>query len=189
MTVKRWPRGYEEASHETTGASVLAVLHILKTPEQVLGADTTTALRELDPKGWYPIGLLLGIMEKLDRNVGYYGLVSLGRRWFELWRKKQEPQSSAPEAIEGIDRMYRSANRGRAIGGWKITKLETGYAEVEKTTPHHCVVEQGILTAALADAGCSSVIAQEWCLRQGADSCVYTMASTVSAERWLGKST
>jgi hypothetical protein len=189
MIVKHWPRGYEEANHETIGASVLAVLHVLKAPEQVLGPETARTLRELDPKGWYPIGLLLGIMEKLERNVGHYGLVNLGRRWFELWRRNREPLTSARDAIHGIDAMYRSANRGGQIGGWAITKLEPGYAEVEKTTPHHCVVEQGLLTAALTDAGCPSIIAQQRCVRQGADSCLYTLASTVDAERWLGKPT
>lgn len=50
-----------------------------------------------------------------------------------------------------------------------------GSAELEKNTPHHCVMEQGILSAALAAVGCPGIVAQRQCFRQGADTCIYTI--------------
>jgi hypothetical protein len=43
--------------------------------------------------------------------------------------------------------MYHHANRGTGIGGWKVLRFDAGYAELEKMTPHHCVMEQGILSS------------------------------------------
>jgi hypothetical protein len=110
----------------------------------------------------------------------------LGRRYFELSHRKRAPPSSAREVIYGIDRLYHLANRGENIGGWNVLTFKPGYAELEKTTPHHCVLEQGLLSAAFSAARCPSIISQAQCFREGADSCVYVVSSAFTDERWFG---
>jgi hypothetical protein len=187
--MQRRPRGYLGIDHETIGSDILAVLQILKLPEQVLGAEEARQLKTVDPDAWYPISWLLSLMEKLDLHVGHYGLLRMGRRLFELSHKARvlEVAKSARDIVHGIDGMYHHANRGQGIGGWKVVRFEAGFAELEKTTPHHCVMEQGILSGALAAVGCPGIIAQKRCFREGADSCVYTVSSALTDSRWSGE--
>src|SRR5580704_2713856 len=80
----RHPKGYLGRDHETIGSDILAVLAILKMPEHVLGAEEVKRLTAVDPAKWYPIGWLLDLMDKLDQQVGHYGLVRMGRMLFKL---------------------------------------------------------------------------------------------------------
>lgn len=187
---RRKPKGYVGHNHETIGSDILAVLKILKMPEQVLGHDEAQALARVDPDAWYPIEWLLALMEKLDEHVGQYGLVRMGRTLFELSHAEEVKKvaRSARDVVYGIDGMYRNANRGTRIGGWKVLSFEPGRAVLEKTTPHHCQMEQGILLAALATVGCQGSIEQTSCFRQGADACLFVMTSAHTDERWSGPS-
>jgi hypothetical protein len=182
----RRPRGYLGTNHETIGSSFLSVLVALKQPEEVLGDDEVRRLREVHPQSWYPVSWFLQIIETLDRSVGHQGVLRIGRRRFELSHQKRVPYTSARDVIYGIEEMYHHANRGDDIGGWTVLKFEPGYAELEKTTPHHCAMEQGILSAALSSAQCPSVLTQRQCFRSGADSCIYTITSTFKDARWSG---
>jgi hypothetical protein len=161
---------------------------VLSFPEQVLGAEEFGRLKDIDPSGWYPIDLLLDVMDRLDQGVGYYGLLRMGRALFEMSHKERVMKiaNSARDIIEGIDGMYHHANRGTGIGGWKVLRFEAGYAELEKTTPHHCVMEQGILSAGLSAVGCPGLISQRECFRNGADACTYTISSSFTDEKWFG---
>jgi hypothetical protein len=182
----RKPRGYFGRDHQTIGSDILAVMHILKLPEQVLGKEVAASVASVKPNDWYPIGMLLELMERLDQGIGYYGLIRMGRTLFELSHKERVVQiaKSARDIIYGIDGMYHHANRGVGIGGWAVTRFEAGYAELEKTTPHHCVMEQGILTEALSAVGCPGIVSQLSCFRQGAEVCVYSVSSSLTDERW-----
>jgi hypothetical protein len=183
---KRRPRGYVGTDHETLGTTFQSILAALKQPEQVLGDDELERLREVVPERWYPIGWLLSVTEILDGVVGARGLVRIGRRRFELSHQKRVAYRSARDVVYGIDEMYRHVNRGTDIGGWTVLEFEPGHAVLEKTTPHHCAIEEGILSAALSSAQCPSVVAQSRCFRAGADSCLYTITSTLTGARWSG---
>jgi hypothetical protein len=186
--MRRFPRGYRGLGHETIGSDILAVYRILKMPEQVLGADEAKKLATVDRERWYPIAWLLDLMEKLEASVGQYGLTSMGRTLFRLSHEKRvlEVARSARDILYGIDGMYHHSNRGTDIGGWTVIEFEPGVAALEKTTPHHCVMEQGILSAALTAVGCPSSVTQRQCLRDGADTCIYTITSVVTDKRWTG---
>ena len=187
MNIRR-PRGYAGIDHQTIGSDILSVFRILKLPEQVLGPEAAKKIAEIDPDGWYPIGQLLELMDKLDHDLGHYGLLQMGRMIFKLSHQERvlEVAKSARDIVYGIDGMYRHANRGRNIGGWKVTRFEPGYAELEKNTPHHCVMEQGILSAALSAVGCPGTVDQRECFRKGADLCIYTISSAYTDQRWYG---
>lgn len=86
--------------------------------------------------------------------------------------------------LGGFDGLYNRANRGEAIGGWKVLAFKPGCARLEKTTPHHCALEEGIVTAALACVGVPATVSQEQCFRRGADSCIFVMTSVVVDQRW-----
>jgi hypothetical protein len=188
MPVRR-PRGYTVEDHETLGSDILAVLKILRMPEQVLGKEEWLQLQQVRAEDWYPIERLLGLMEILEAHVGPYGLMQMGRRLFELSHKDRVKviAKSARDIIYGIDSMYHHANKGRGIGGWKVLKFEPGLAELEKNTPHHCVMEQGILTEALHTVSCPSNVTQTKCFRDGADVCVYQVTSAFIDQRWSGE--
>lgn len=187
MPVRR-PRGYYGDDHTTLGSDIMAVMKILKLPEQVLGKEEWERLLRVKPDEWYPIEQLLGLMEILEAHVGPYGLMQMGRRLFELSHKERVRQNakSARDIIYGIDAMYHHANKGRGIGGWKVLKFEPGLAELEKNTPHHCVMEQGILTEALLTVGCPSNVTQRRCFRDGAETCIYQVTSAFIDHRWSG---
>jgi hypothetical protein len=189
-TRRRKPRGYIGKEHETIGSDILAVLQILKMPEQVLGAEEVRKLGQVAMDGWYPIEWLLDLMDKVDKELGHYGLLQMGRRLFALSHEERLVQvaRSAADVIYGIDGMYHHANRGSGIGGWKVMRFDPGYAELEKTTPHHCVMEQGILTGALAAVKCPGIVSQKHCFRQGADTCLFVVSSSFTDERWFGRS-
>jgi hypothetical protein len=138
--------------------------------------------------GWYPIEWLLDLMEKVDTELGQYGLLQMGRRLFALSHEERlvKIARSAADVIYGIDGMYHHANRGSGIGGWKVIRFDPGYAELEKNTPHHCVMEQGILSGALAAVKCPGIVSQKQCFRQGADACLYVISSSFTDERWFG---
>jgi hypothetical protein len=185
---RRKPRGYLGQGHETIGSDILSVLQILKMPEQVLGADEVRKLSKVQMDGWYPIEWLLDLMDKVDKELGHYGLLQMGRRLFALSHEERLVQvaRSAADVIYGIDGMYHHANRGSGIGGWKVLSFDPGYAELEKTTPHHCVMEQGILTGALAAVKCPGIVSQKQCFRQGADACLFVISSSFTDGRWYG---
>ncbi len=186
--IRRLPRGYTGRNHETIGSDILSVIKILKLPEQTLGDAEANKLRSVDPNGWYPIGWLLDLMDKLDSQLGHYSLLRMGRMLFKLSHEERllEVARSARDVIYGIDGMYHHANRGTGIGGWRVLKFEAGHAELEKTTPHHCVMEQGILSAALSAVKCPGIVVQAACLRTGADACVFAVTSSFIDERWFG---
>jgi hypothetical protein len=186
VSTQRRPRGYVGKDHVTIGSDICALLAILKLPEQVLGADETEKLRRVAPDGWYPISWLLELLEKLDERVGYYGLLRMGRTLFKMSHEARVRQfaKSARDILYGLDDMYHHANRGTSIGGWRVVKFEPGYAEIENTTPQHCVMEQGILTEALSLVGCPGMVSQRECFRRRADSCLFTVTSALTDARW-----
>jgi hypothetical protein len=185
---RRHPKGYVGQRHETKGACLLAVVRILKLPDQVLGADEARKLARLDPDGWYPIEWMHKLTDQMERELGYYGLLRMGRTLFETSHKERTANEirSARDLVHALDGMYRTKNRGSCIGGWKVCKFDAGYVELEKTTPHHCVMEQGLVTAALASVGCPGIVNQTECFRQGGDACLFVITSSVTDERWFG---
>ena len=182
----RRPRGYHGVGHETLGSDILAVVRSLQLPEMTLGKEMAQTLAGVEKDSWYPIATLLEAMEHLDRRIGANGLRQMGRTLFQLTHKSRGTPPSARAVIHGIDGMYHHANRGRDIGGWSVLRFEPGLAELEKNTPHHCVMEEGIVHAALAAAGVTSEIAQVECFRRGHDVCVFRVESTVTDQRWSG---
>jgi hypothetical protein len=182
------PKGYVGIQHETLGSDILSVLRILRLPEQILGAEEAARLANVDPHRWYPIGWLLELMEHLDREVGSYGLMRMGRELFKLSHETRvlEVAQSARDIVFGIDGMYHHANRGRDIGGWKVLCFEPGRAELEKTTPHHCAMEQGLISAGLAAVGCPCNVEQLRCVRRGAPACVFEITCAFVDGHWSG---
>jgi hypothetical protein len=184
----RRPRGYIGKDHETIGSDILSIYHCLRLPVQILGEAEVEKLKKVDPNGWYPIAWPLELMETLDRKVGHYGLIAMGRTLFKMSHEENAKKvlKSAKDLVYALDGLYHNANRGEGIGGWKVTKFDKGVVELEKNTPHHCVMEQGILAAAFDMVGAPSMIAQRECFRTGADLCVYTVTSAVTDARWTG---
>jgi hypothetical protein len=187
MPVRR-PRGYYGDDHTTLGSDILAVLAVLKMPEQVLGKEQADRLKGVRADAWYPIEWLLGPMEIMEAHVGPYGLMQLGRKLFQLSHKERVVQvaKSARDILYGIDGMYHHANRGRGIGGWRVLKFEPGLCQIEKNTAHHCLMEQGILTEALMCVGCACNVVQTQCFRDGADTCIYEVTCAFIDRHWAG---
>jgi len=185
----RRPRGYQGINHETIGSDIIAVLRALNFPLSVLGAETVTRLQNVDPNAWYPIDWLLELMELIDKRVGAGGLQKMGRTLFKLSHEQRVLQAarSARDIVYGIDGMYRHANRGRDIGGWRVVEFVPGRAILEKTTPHHCAMEEGILAGALEAMRVPSRIGQTACFRKGAEACLFQIESDVTDERWTGR--
>lgn len=182
----RRPHGYVGTGHETLGSDVLAVLQCLKFPEHVLGKEEVARLAAVDPAAWYPIDWLLSLMETVDLRIGHYGLMAMGRKLFQQSHadKARGVVRSARDLFLGLDGLYKNVNRGRDIGGWLLTRYETGYAELRKNTPHHCAMEQGILIEALEMVGVRASISQTDCFRAGADHCTYVITSPIRDRRW-----
>ncbi|MBM4783816.1 MAG: hypothetical protein GQE15_39610 [Archangiaceae bacterium] len=184
----RRPRGYVGTRHETIGSDILAGLGVVSMPKQTLGPALNDKLQKLSPNGWYGIDLMLELMEALDARVGANGLRQMGRRLFAASHEAhvRAMAKSARDIFTSFDDLYKRANRGQEIGGWKVLAFSPGKARLEKTTPHHCALEEGIVSAALACVDVPATVTQETCLRHGADSCVFVVTSVVSDHRWGG---
>ena len=187
--MERKPKGYVGIGHKTIGSDLLAVLHALQMPEHILSAETLARLEQVEANRFYPVEWFLDLMEELDRGVGRFALVRLGRKVFKLSHEARvlKTARSARDIVYGIDDMYKFAHRGRDIGGWAVLSFEPGRAEIEKTTPHHCVMEEGILLQALFTVGAPARIEQRQCFRKGAQSCIYEITSVVTDQRWTGE--
>src|SRR5947209_10556441 len=124
---------------------------------------------------------MLEINEALDQRVGKNGLRQMGRQLFRDTHAANVKQAvrSARELLYGLDALYHHANRGEEIGGWSVVELRPGYARMEKTTPHHCVMEEGILAEALFTVGVPALVQQRACFRAGADLCIYEVTAAV----------
>jgi hypothetical protein len=174
--------------HTTLGSHILTVSKILKMPEQVLGPIEFERLKRVEPNGWYPVEWLLGLTEILEAHVGRYGLMQLGRKLFESVHKERVLQvaKSAKDILYGLDAIYRHGNRGRGIGGWQVSKFGAGFAELEKNTPLHCLMDQGLLTEALLSVGSACNVSQKRCFLDGADVCVFEVTTAFVDQRWSG---
>lgn len=170
--------------------SIIALLTVLKRRDLVLHLETGEELGPVDPQGWYPVAILLDLLDRLEAKIGYFGLVRTGRTLFQMSHEATVSRSQycARDVLEGFDTLYRKSNRGRGIGGWRVLRFDPGNAEIEKTTPHHCAMEQGILTAALTSVGCPAMVGQSACVRDGADACRFVISTPVTDARWCGRS-
>lgn len=184
----RRPRGYVGHDHETIGSDILAVRNAVISPARTLSAETIARLDRVTLDGWYPIAWLLQLMDEVHAKIGDAGLQKLGRELFKMSHAEAVRANvrSASELLHGFDAIYRRANRGTAIGGWTVATFRPGYAELVKTTPHRCVMEEGILKEALATIGTPALIGQSECLHRGADACRFTFRSAVTDARWTG---
>jgi hypothetical protein len=180
------PRGYYGDDHTILGSDILAGLKILKLPDQVLGPLELERMARVKPDGWYPVKWLMDLTEVLEAHVGRYGLMQMGRRVFEMSHKQRVSTQlkNAKELLYALDGMYHNSNRGRGIGGFQVLRFEPGVAEIEKNTPQHCLVDQGMLTEALLGMGCACNVSQIRCFREGADTCVYEITSAFVDKRW-----
>ena len=172
----------------TIGSDILALHHALLLPDEVLGTATAARIRNLEPEGWYPIEEMLVPLELLGEKLGAAGLRKVGRKLFQLSHEHRvrDVIKSAAAIVHGLDGMYRAANRGQQIGGWKVVAFEPGEARVEKTTPHHCALEEGIVGAAMKMVGLPVTLEQPHCMRNGADHCQFVITSVVTDARWTG---
>jgi predicted hydrocarbon binding protein len=199
VSVRR-PKGYVGTKHETIGSDILAVVHALecvfpgqrlaKLPERILGSEAARQIATIKPNGWYPIALLLEMLELAHTKVGDAGLRRIGRKLFQLSHEERVVPilKSARDVCDSIDDMYHHANRGTRIGGWRVVRFDAGYAELEKTTPHLCFMEEGILSEALVAVmpGEPVFVSQTACFRSGADACTFVLHSRVQDRRWSG---
>jgi len=182
------PREYVGRNHETLGSDILAVLKAVTLPERTLGPDLAKRLQAVRPDQWYPIGLLLEAFEVLAEKLGDYGLHHVGWELFKLSHADSVRANvrSAHQLLHGFHSIYRNVNRGQGIGGWKVLTFEPGLAVMEKTTPHHCKVEEGIMEEAMRTLGIRVEVNQSQCLRKGAAACHFVLRSPVTDERWNG---
>lgn len=193
--MQRRPKGYVGTGHETIGSDILAVERSLQhlvgdgmpLPKHILSPTQAARIKTIEPDGWYPIEFLLELMETLDQKLGRYALLKMGRTLFQLTHEKRarELAHQGRDIIYAMDEMYRHANRGQQIGGWRVVAFDAHGATLEKTTPHHCAMEEGILSQALASIGAPSMVTQSACFREGADACTFVVTPAVGESRWL----
>lgn len=186
----RLPRGYLGIAHETLGSDIIAFLKVIKLPEDVLGKEFLGRLKGVKADQWYPIETILEMGERVDAKYGSPSLVSIGWSIFKLSHEQNARKAfkSAREILYAMDAMYRTSNRGGSIGGWKVVSFDLGMAVMEKNTPHHCSLEQGILEKALLSVGVPSQVTQTQCFREGAATCRFMITSPVVDARWNGAS-
>jgi hypothetical protein len=186
---QRRPRGYVGTNHETIGSDILSLLQAVIMPEQVLGREMVERLHGVRAAQWYPIQWLLDPLQRLEATIGASSLRKIGLAIFQLSHEAalKRHGKSVRDVVYGIDAMYHHANRGDDIGGWRVLEFKPGEAILEKTTPHPCVLEEGILEAGVRAMGVSSVsIEQPECMRRSADACRIRLVSHVVDQRWTG---
>ena len=189
MTPNRKPRGYLGLNHTTRGGDILAVLQTVNLPEQTLGKELVARLKNVKPDDWYPINDMLELLERLDGRLGGYHLKQVGWTIVQKYHAAEVKKvfTNARQLLEAFDSLYRQANRGTQIGTWKVLSFDDTSALMEKTTMHHCGMEEGILEELLRSVGVWVKISQPQCLRLGADCCHYLIEPRTSDVRWHGR--
>jgi hypothetical protein len=173
--------------HETLGSDFLAVSSALRLPEETLGELWAKRLEGIDADAWYPASWLIEMTSQIEERVGPFALRQVGRKAFRLSQAAtRKTARSARDILHGMNDMYRRVNRGTHIGEWKLLDFGPGRAELRKTTPHHCVMVEGILLEALASVGVPTVVEQSTCVRRDGKPCVYVVTSAVIDTRWSG---
>jgi hypothetical protein len=180
------PRGYRGIEHETLGSDILALFKVVQFPKQLLGEKLASELSSVAPDQWYPVAGQLEALEILAVRLGVSGLRQVGRHVFQLSHEATMKQfvHTAAELLKSVQSMYLRTNRGRDIGGWRILSFEHAKAELEKSTPHHCAMEEGILVQALTALGIPSHVYQSTCMRKGDDVCTFVVTSSASPALW-----
>ena len=183
---KRLPKGYLGLNHETLGSDVISLVQAITVVDQLLGKAKGHEIRTMKPDGWYPINMLLDALEAVEVKLGTSSLKKVGWTLFNLSHgdKFKATARAVRDLAYGIDGMYHHANRGTHIGGWQVLEFVPGRAVIEKTTPHHCIMEEGILEEGLRILKVPALVSQETCFRQGADSCRFVISSHVRDARW-----
>lgn len=173
-----------DAVHEVVGSVLLSVqrslLKISTHADQVrhlLGEPSCSRLEHVLDDGWYPIEWMLEMTGIIDRKIGPFGLMKLGRVLFKQTHAAvlRERRMSGRDLVYGLDAMYRADNRGDRIGGWQVLSFDDHAARLRKTTPHHCMMEEGIVSEALKCAGAPSLVRQSECMLSGAEACTFVI--------------
>ncbi len=185
----RFPKAYSGKNHETIGSDILAVLQVVKVPEAILGDALARQLNAVAADKWYPIQLLLDVMDWVVTQVGRPGLVGMGRSLFRSTHQKAflSTADCAGDFFFSLDKLYNPANRGQRIGGWKMLEFRPGMAVAENGTPHHCELEEGIVLEAMAGLKLPVTVLQTACVQRGADACIFKTTFVVQDKRWTGK--
>lgn len=184
--MNRRPKGYVGLNHLTRGGDILAILQCIHLPEQTLGPERANRLKSVRMEDWYPIAELLELLETLEEKLGSYHLRQVGWTICQRFHAAEVKQRfrNAKELLQAFDAMYHMGNKGTGIGGWSLLSFEPGRALLEKTTPHHCQMEEGIVEESLRTIGVPVKIRQTQCFRKGAPCCHYLLESHVTDGRW-----
>jgi hypothetical protein len=182
------PRGYGGREHITLGSDILAVLDTISNPEIMLGQELFERLSKMENRAWYPIKDLLDLLELVSQRTGRATLIKMGRQLFKNTHATRIKDRSvcAGDMLFGIHDMYHHANRGFDIGGWTVLHFSPGRALIEKTTPHHCGLEEGIVLESLSSIGAESLLVQKQCVREKAESCIFELLSPTKDALWMG---
>lgn len=188
--------------HEVVGADILAVRRAVeflsnsastKTTSMyvrtVLGNALTERLEQVEAERWYPVSVMLEMERALDDKLGASGLRRMGRAIFkhDLSEKTRAHMKSVRECMYALDAMYRTHNRGSNLGSWTVRTFTEARAELVKTTPHNCLMEEGILIEACATFDVAVVVTQPECVRNGEPHCLYIVTpTTLDSPKWGG---
>lgn len=184
--MRKYPVGYAGVGHETSGRDILAILGAVHVPELTFGPELATFLKTVQAEGWYPIERLLELLDVLDQKLGAFHLKQVGYNIVQRYLADQVKKhiSNAHQLLHSFDSQYHLHNRGQNIGGWKVVSFTPGRAELEKTTPHHCLMEEGIFEEQLRIIGVSAKVSQPTCLRKGGPLCRFVVEARMVDERW-----
>jgi hypothetical protein len=183
---RRVARGYEGWNHETLGSDLIATFAAVNAVDPRFSEHWMPLVKTLDAQTWYPIDVLLALGFAAEERFGPELLQCIGREIFQRSHAATFRRSAATIAdlAFGIDAMYRTANRGEDIGGWRVLEFADGRTLIEKTTPHPCGIEEGILGAACASLGVAARITQVRCVREGDDTCRFELCAETPSTRW-----
>lgn len=189
MTLQRRPKGYVGLNHTVHGGDILAVMSVLSSPEVLLGKELVQRLANVQPKEWYPVADLFDLLERLDQKLGTFHLKQVGWTIVKKFHAADAKANfhNAADLLKALDTMYRQNNRGVQIGGWKVLSFDDSGALMEKTTAHHCGMEEGIVEELLRTIDVWSKVSQPKCFRLGADCCTYRIEPKKLTPRWHGR--
>ena len=182
----RKPKGYVGLNHMTRGGDIVSILKVLHSPELTLGEENYRRLSLMSATSWYPIATLLEMLELLGKKLGAPGLKSVGWNIFATFHSEEARKhfDNVHDLLHALDAMYHAGNKGHRIGNWTVTDFRPGYALLEKTTPHHCAMEEGIVEEAVRTMGVKATVDQLECFRNGAPCCIFRVQSPVTDQRW-----
>lgn len=156
------------------GATAKAVAAAVFNGDKLLADFPRRAeLSELEDRVFYPLSLYLELCDYLEKRLGMYAWLRVGRRMAVAVMQTAFPAalSSVEEAIAQIDEAHKIFCRP-LVGAFQLVERGPRRIVIRYTAPYNCTLQEGLFYEVALRYGASDAsVSHTPCRRNGAEAC------------------